>query len=144
MSCEEMDRRIREVIAAHEPDAAAVYVYGSEARGEATARSDVDVGLLLKHDPPKHVAGEGGLESFSRTHRFDLASKLTAELEREVDLVVLNLAPVDLSFRVIRDGRLVVEGDASRRVTFEVAVRREYRDLLPLLRICRRMPRRAG
>lgn len=141
MSPEEMDRRIREVVEAHEPEAAAVYVYGSQARGEATNHSDIDVGLLLQHDPPR---GEGGLEAFSRAHRFGLASKLTAALEREVDLVVLNLVPVDLAFRVIRDGRLVVEGDASRRVAFEVAARREYRDLLPLLRICRRMPRRAG
>ena len=34
----------------------------------------------------------------------------------------------------LRDGELVYESDRARRVNFEVAARREYLDLLPILR----------
>jgi hypothetical protein len=38
-----------------------------------------------------------------------------------VQVVVLHAAPTDLVHRVLRDGILVLENDASRRVRFEVA-----------------------
>jgi predicted nucleotidyltransferase len=55
-------------------------------------------------------------------------------LGRPVQIVVLNDAPVDLVHRVLRDGELVYEADRAARVAFEVAARREYLDLLPILR----------
>ncbi len=52
--------------------------------------------------------------------------------------MVLNTAPADLRMRVLRDGQMVFEGDASGRVRFEVATRNEAFDLEPIFREYRR------
>ncbi len=54
-------------------------------------------------------------------------------------MVALNDAPVDLVIRVLRDGKLLVDRDRSRRIQFEVRSRNEFWDLEPYLRLCRRM-----
>ena len=105
--------------ARHAQDVAAVYIFGSHARGTATATSDVDVAILLKATPPRTL---GGLH-------LDLAADIEHLLGCEVDLVVLNTAPVDLVHRVLRDGALIADFDPSRRIQFEVKARNEYFDL---------------
>lgn len=107
---------------------ACAYLFGSRARGDARPGSDVDLAVLLDHDPPRTLAGL----------HLDLADRLSAALGRTVDLVVLNRAPVDLVHRVLRDGVLVLERDRSARIRFEVRARNEYFDLLPFLRRYRR------
>jgi len=108
--------------------AAAVYLFGSVAMGEARADSDVDVGLLLTTRPESTLAGQP----------LDLADTLERLLGRRVDLVVLNTAPADLRIRVLRNGQLVFEGAGSARVRFEVATRNEFFDLEPILSRYRR------
>jgi predicted nucleotidyltransferase len=107
-------------------------LFGSQARRTARARSDVDVGLLLAHDPPATLAGL----------RLDLQAQLERALHRNVDLVVLNRAPPDLVHRVLRDGRLLVDRDRSARIRCEVNSRNAYFDLQPILAQCRRSKRR--
>ena len=108
--------------------AAAVWLYGSVARGTARADSDVDVGVLFMEDPPSTLdAGP-----------LDLEGELERILRRAVQVVSLNKAPVDLVHRVLRDGILVCERDRSRRIQFEVRARNEYFDLLPHLQRYRR------
>lgn len=109
---------------------AAVYLFGSAARGEARPDSDVDVGVLYGGE---RVAG---LEAL----RLDVEGALQRKLRRPVDLVVLDQAPVDLVHRVLRDGVIAFEDDRAARVRFEVRARNEYFDLLPFLRRNRRMP----
>lgn len=104
------------------------YLFGSHARGEAGARSDVDVAVLFDEDPPHNLAGL----------HLDLEDDLTGALRRPVDLVVLNHAWVDLVHRILRDGVLVLERDRSARIRFEVRARKNYFDLLPHLRRYRR------
>lgn len=113
---------------------AAVYLYGSFARGTQRAESDVDVGLLF--------AGEAPDPSISGP-RARIEGELEEELGRPVQAVTLNTAPPDLVHRVLRDGRLVHEADPSRRIQFEVAARSRYLDLLPVLHRYRRRERRA-
>lgn len=103
---------------------ACAWLFGSVSRGDERPNSDVDVAVLLTEDPPRDLS----------SLRLDLAEELRALLSRPVDLVVLNRAPADLAHRVLRDGQLAFEGDASARVAFEVRCRREYFDLLPMLR----------
>lgn len=129
-SLEQIEERIRRVFAEDGRDVAAVYLFGSTARGTRRARSDVDVGLLFRQPPT---------DTYSPEH-FDLESALTATVGLPVQLVVLNGAPADLVHRVLRDGILLVERDASARIRFEVAKRNEYFDLLPHLRRYRRFP----
>lgn len=129
-SLEQIEERIRRVFAEHGRGVAAVYLFGSTARGTRRAKSDVDVGLLFRQPPT---------ETYSPEH-FDLEAELTATVGLPVQLVVLNGAPADLVHRVLRDGILLVERDASARIRFEVAKRNEYFDLLPHLRRYRRFP----
>ncbi len=111
-----------------------VYVYGSVARGEARGDSDIDIAVLYAQDPPPTFEGLG----------LELGSALERLLGREVDLLVLNRAPLDLIHRVLRDGVLVYDGHPSSRIRFEVQARNAYFDLLPYLRQYRRTTRRVS
>lgn len=107
---------------------AAVYLFGSRARGAWHDDSDVDLGVLFRDAPPATLLGQP----------FELQAALSSELGLPVDIVVMNTAPVDLVHRVLRDGRLVIERDRSRRIAFEVKARNQYFDLLPILQRYRR------
>jgi uncharacterized protein len=116
---------IREALRRHVPvdELAAAYLFGSRARGDAAAASDLDLGLLLRRPPASTL----------KARRFGLADLLTEALGQRVDVVLLNDAPVDLVHRVLRDGVLLCEPDPAARVRFEVAARNAYFDLLPHL-----------
>jgi predicted nucleotidyltransferase len=121
---------IAQVFVARNEVAAAVYLFGSVARGESGPDSDVDVAVLYGRPVD---AGLAGL-------KLALAGDLEARLGRRVDLVVLDTQPPDLVHRVLRDGLIVLETDRSARIRFEVKARNEYFDLLPVLRRYRRPP----
>ena len=106
-----------------EKQVAAAYLFGSLARGEDRQNSDIDLAVLFREPPPKVLVGP-----VSALH-----DRLEQALGREIDLVVLNGAPVDLVHRVLRDGVLVNEHDPVKRVAFEVKARNEYFDLKPYL-----------
>jgi len=108
---------------------AAAYLFGSVARGTAGPKSDVDVGILYEKDPPLTLEGLG----------LRLEGDLESLLGKPVQLVVLNHAPVDLTIRVLRDGKLLVDRDRTKRVRFEVKTRFEFFDLEPYLKLYRRM-----
>jgi predicted nucleotidyltransferase len=91
---------------------AAAYVFGSVARGEASAESDLDVGIVF--------ARRGDT---AREH-VDLIGTLAAESEgiggfRNVDVVVLESQGPIFCHRVLSEGALVYERDPERRVDFE-------------------------
>ena len=113
---------------------AAAYLFGSLARGEATAKSDIDIGVLMVEDPPSTLEGMG----------LDLEGELERAVGLPVQLVLLNQAPPDLLHRVFRDGELLVDRDPSRRIRFEVRARNEYWDLEPILRRYRKRERQAS
>ena len=116
--------RLRRAFTGRERGVAAVYLFGSVARGESRSGSDLDVAVLLEPAPER-----GTYDSL----RLDLRVELESELGREIDFVVLNHAPPDLVHRVLRDAVLVIEPDPSARVRFEVRARNEYWDLKPYL-----------
>jgi predicted nucleotidyltransferase len=126
-----IEPRLREFLTerAEREGIAAAYLFGSVARGTAGPRSDVDVGVLYQEDPPLTLEGLG----------LRLEGDLESLLRKPVQLVVLNHAPVDLAIRVLRDGKLLVDRDRSKRVRFEVKTRFDFWDLEPYLRLYRRM-----
>jgi predicted nucleotidyltransferase len=130
MDGEAIERRLRELFAARAAaeGIAAAWLFGSVAGGTARPDSDVDVGVLFRKDPPQTLEG----------YYFDLEADLQELLGLPVQLVVLNRAPVDLAIRVLRNGKLLVNQDPSRRIEFEVRTRNEYWDLEPYLRLYRR------
>lgn len=110
-------------------DVVAAYLFGSVARGDDAAGSDVDLALLYRRDPPPTFAALP----------LRLAGDVERLLGRHADVVTLNTAPVDLCARVLRDGVLLLDRDPSRRIAFEVRTRNAWFDLQPVLRSYRRM-----
>lgn len=92
------------------------YLFGSQARGDAGARSDVDVAVHLGGSP-----ADLGV-------RLDLVRRLARATGVEAEVVVLDEAPLRLVERVLRDGRLVYSADEPARVTYESTMRRVCAD----------------
>ena len=100
----------------------AAYLFGSQASGATTPLSDVDIAVLLEAG----VASPGTVQAA-------LISDLMLVLRRsDIDVVILNAAPLLLKERAISRGRVLYCRDALARVRFEVAARREYFDTQPL------------
>lgn len=107
-----------------ETDVLVAYVYGSHARGTAGPLSDVDVGVLLNE----------GSDYFQR--RVDL-TRAVAEVTGDdaADVVVLNDAPIALSYRVLRDGKVILSRDERSRIRFVVQTIDRYLDMAPMRRM---------
>jgi len=129
----DLEQRLVEFFQADPHGAAAVYLFGSVARGTAGSDSDVDVAILLTDTPPATFDAQP----------YGLEGELERHLGRRVEVIVLNHAPGDLRGRVLRDGRLVLDRDRSARIRFEVRTRNEVFDLEPILRRYR-SPREVG
>lgn len=100
--------------------AAAVWLFGSQVAGTAHAGSDTDVAVLLRAD-----AGSPSLRERGR-----LSEVLADALEQpEIDLVMLDEAPLEVRAAAIREGRLLAQPDPPRRVRFEVDTLSRWFDL---------------
>jgi len=124
-------RRLQQLVEAKlgsDTRVAAVYLFGSQARGTSRADSDVDLGVLYHSAPPSTLLGQPFAEQ----------AELSAEIGKPVDLVVMNAAPPDLVHRILRDGQLLLDADRSARIAFEVRARNQYFDVLPILQRYRR------
>ncbi|GMV40645.1 MAG: hypothetical protein AMXMBFR64_23610 [Myxococcales bacterium] len=92
------------------PDAAAVWLFGSRARGDHRPGSDWDVAVL-----PLATAED----SLQRRLRLTVEAADAAGLsDDDLDLVTLDACPVLLAFRVIREGHLLAESDPVARTAF--------------------------
>lgn len=95
------------------------YLFGSLARGEAGAESDVDIAIL----PCSQMCSESRL-----LLRIDIAGALEKRLRCAVDVVDLRAAPVHLVHAVLVNKVILKGHHSEERVAFEVAARREYFD----------------
>jgi predicted nucleotidyltransferase len=109
---------------ATQPDIVAAYLFGSLAQGQATPRSDIDIAVLLTRVPDV-LAGE-------RDRQLQLMDDFRRFADREVDVVVLNDAPIILQNQVLRYGRRFYESDRRARVDFEVRSGQTYVDSRPM------------
>jgi len=99
----------------------ALWVFGSEAAGRATARSDVDLAGLFATRPSSSALLAG-------------REQLAELLGRPVDLVDLEQASPVLAMQVLRHGRLVVDRDSRHRIRFAGALPGRYEDVAILRR----------
>lgn len=95
------------------PDVAAIYLFGSRARGDSHGVSDVDIAVL----------GSGPLDALEC---FDLQQKLAGILHAPVDLVDLRSASTVLRVQVLRDAALLHDGAPNERAHFEATALGAY------------------
>lgn len=98
----------------------ALYLFGSYAEGRAHHLSDLDIAILARQDLP-----------YEKLWR--LEDRWAACWPEQVDLHILNLAPIPVRFEIIRRGQRLWCSDDTATVVFESLTRRRYWDLQPLL-----------
>jgi len=120
----EIARRLRQFFAeeaARQPVLLA-YLFGSRAAGTEKRGSDFDFALLLGEGVPSDEC-------------YVLAHRLAEHLETDqVDLVVLNRAPIELRYNVVATGHLLYEANPAARAEFEAQTSGCYFEHLPVLR----------
>jgi predicted nucleotidyltransferase len=87
------------------------YIYGSFARGEPCR--DLDVALYTREAP-------------EAVGTIELAVALQEATGFDVDVTVINTAPVALQFAILRDGQLLFSRDEACRTTCMEKVARRY------------------
>lgn len=117
-----VSERLRGVLA-QRPEVLDAYLFGSTARGDAQAHSDLDVAVYV--DVARLPDGPFG-------YRAALASDLMAALcTSRVDLVLLNDAPPLLYGALLRDGVRLLSRDLRETTTREGRALSRYCDFLP-------------
>ena len=106
--------------AASLPQVQLAVLFGSTARGEAGARSDVDLGLLLDPD---------SLES-----RIEAEAEMGRAARRPVHVIFLSEAPPLLRFEIARDGVLLAEAKPYLWADFQAKAMVDWWDWAPTAR----------
>ncbi len=121
--------RLQQLRSALESDSAiaAVYLFGSCARGTATGISDIDIGILI----------DSGIdESRYFDLKLDFLSRMTTALMTEkVDVVILNRAPLHLAYEIVCHGNLLLDRESRKRSAFEADRIGRFLDFKPFLRV---------
>ncbi len=110
---------------AHDPRIAYALRFGSRARGEAHATSDLDIAIGL--EPGVHLS-------------FQDLGELVADLERisdhVIDLVLLDEAPPALAYRIFVEGQLLAKRNHGEFVARQVRAILDYLDFVPFEARC--------
>ena len=104
---------VRDGVLAALPEALAIYVYGSVARGDELATSDVDAAVLLPHG--KRIDDP-----------LALTAAIAERVKREVDVVDLEDAGDVLRGEVLRDGVVVFARDTNFLLSWETTALSRY------------------
>jgi predicted nucleotidyltransferase len=108
-----------------DPRIAALWLFGSRARGEADALSDVDLAVL--------AAGAPSAAALSSWEPEWLAAANETLGTDEVSLVVLNRAPVTFRREALRSARLLHATTPELAADYELRTLREFLDFRPRL-----------
>lgn len=116
-------------IACRYPSIVAVYLFGS--RSEGTARPDSDYDLAVLYRPGQEP--EGIAEA-----RISLQQQFEELFNRDVDVVFLHLADIEMRYKIITRGTVVYCADEEAGTDFVDMVFRDYLDFKPFLAQFRR------
>ena len=93
------------------------YIFGSLAKGEVSPLSDVDISVYLTEDADV-------VEK-----KMEILGKLIELLETdEIDLVILNSAPLTLRMKILESKKVIVDNAPFLRHHYESLTMREYFD----------------
>ncbi len=110
------DERLRALLHAC-PDVVTAYLFGSAVT--STSPRDLDVAVVFG-DVTNDLAGT-----------LSLQARLESSLDRPVDLHELDRLPLDLQFRIVQQGILLVDRDPVQRVRKEIRVFDAFNDFRP-------------
>ncbi|HPC77412.1 MAG TPA: nucleotidyltransferase domain-containing protein [bacterium] len=113
---EELIPNAQDILERH-PNIIFAYLFGGLAKGRISPVSDIDIAVYLANVDD---ILETKLEIFSL-----LSDTLNTD---EIDLVILNTAPLPLRARIIQNKKVLVDKDPALRYSFESLVLREYFD----------------
>ena len=105
-----------------------VYLFGSQAQEIAGKESDFDFGILLKKP---FVIKEESMGLYQKI--YELLEELAPG--KNLDIVFLDRAPLQLRYHVLRCGQALYTGDAAVRAHFEERTLEEYADFEPYRRL---------
>ena len=101
----------------NQPEVRFAYLFGGLAVGQPRPLSDIDLAVYL---------AEGSRAS---RVKMELLNNLIDLLRtEEIDLVLLNTAPLPLAYRIIKNKRLLVDRDPFLRHRYESLIIRKYLD----------------
>jgi predicted nucleotidyltransferase len=103
----------RDTVLATLPEAWAVYVYGSFARGEDWPDSDLDIAVLL---PPEQRIPD----------LLKLIGDISKHIHRDADVVDLRRVGDVLRREVLESGRTLFESDPEKVLTWEASAMSQY------------------
>jgi predicted nucleotidyltransferase len=123
----QLEKRLHQIdgLFAARPDVVLAYLFGSHARGTAGPLSDVDIAVLARPGMNSHQLFDLRLELIG-----DLMARLACN---DVDVVLLNQASLALSYRVLRDGRLLYCRDEQVRIEYQAGIVSRYLDFKPII-----------
>ncbi len=109
-------------IVAEEKNILLTYIFGSQLTGKIGPQSDYDFAVFLS-------------QKTSFPFKYKLKNKLLSILDsKQVDLVILNDAPIELKYKVIATGKVIFQKNSIVRTEFEADTLSQYFDYLPVLR----------
>lgn len=97
------------------PEVIFAYLFGGLTKGRPSSLSDVDIAIYVKN--PKRF-------DYLRFYA-DITEFLNTE---EVDLIMLNRAPISLSGRILQSKKILVDNEPSLRHKFESLTIRKFLD----------------
>jgi predicted nucleotidyltransferase len=110
---DDLKTRVRQSVLDLLPDAWAIYLYGSMARGDAGPGSDLDVAVLL---PPNQTLEQP----------WQLAGRLSGVLGQDVDLVDLRQAGHVLCMQVLAEGVVLYNAEPGQVLGWEASAMTRY------------------
>jgi uncharacterized protein len=109
-----------------------VYMFGSFARNQERAKSDIDLAFLV--DPANYRMD--AFEATAPAHM--VAGKMGMELDRVVDVTILNSASLEIAYEIVAGGLCLFESDPEQRLQYELKIRGMYFDYRPFISELRR------
>lgn len=105
-----------------------IYLFGSFAEDKTMQFSDIDIGILLTQEAMVDTGKDMG-EIYNQV--YDVLTDIFPS--RNIDIVFLQKAPLELRFDVITHGRILYESSRDASLKFEEDTMILYADFKPLL-----------
>ena len=123
---DEIINKLRDFFEAHEEVQFAI-LFGSLARNTSNVLSDIDIAVMI-------------VPGFKDTSPYGYQATLTADLMRElkrkdVDVVIVNKAPIALRYQILRYGKFIYIRDKQARIEFQIDTINQYEDFKRLYQV---------